>query len=242
MRSLLIVYSLINLCKLSFEFPEKRQAGLIPNCGDQWSNVPNPCKNNHNNQLYYPHPHDKAKFLQCTADGEMYIIQCPQGKEYNPSVTSCAPPVTTTPAPVTVAFRNPCTASAIASGQIYFPYPNDNTKFMVCEGVDQVNIMVCPSPLIWDNTRQSCVYAAIIGQTPPPAATTVAPDSSLSTCQHMTVPPGGVYFSHPNPSKFIQCAPGGTAYVLTCPEGTVWNEFSKLCVSPFGNPTASPSF
>ena len=62
---------------------------------DMWSHVPNPCKTNTHSQLYYPHPHDTAKFIQCTADGEMYIIQCPEGKEYNPSVTECALPVTT---------------------------------------------------------------------------------------------------------------------------------------------------
>lgn len=63
---------------------------------DTWSNVANPCQHNPDQQLYYPHPHDAAKFIQCTKDGEMYIIQCPAGKEYNPSVTQCAHPVTTT--------------------------------------------------------------------------------------------------------------------------------------------------
>lgn len=63
---------------------------------DTWSNVGNPCKHNPDQQLYYPHPHDAAKFIQCTKDGEMYIIQCPAGKEYNPSVTQCTHPVTTT--------------------------------------------------------------------------------------------------------------------------------------------------
>lgn len=63
---------------------------------DTWSNVGNPCQHNPDQQLYFPHPHDAAKFIQCTKDGEMYIIQCPAGKEYNPSVTQCAHPVTTT--------------------------------------------------------------------------------------------------------------------------------------------------
>lgn len=63
---------------------------------DTWSNVGNPCQHNPDQQLYYPHPHDADKFIQCTKDGEMYIIQCPAGKEYNPSVTQCAHPVTTT--------------------------------------------------------------------------------------------------------------------------------------------------
>ena len=63
---------------------------------DTWSHVPNPCKTNTQAKLYYPHPHDTTKFIQCTADGEMYIIQCPEGKEYNPSVTECAKPLPTT--------------------------------------------------------------------------------------------------------------------------------------------------
>ena len=69
---------------------------LILSPTDTWSHVPNPCKTNAQSQLYYPHPHDTAKFIQCTADGEMYIIQCPEGKEYNPSVTECAKPLPTT--------------------------------------------------------------------------------------------------------------------------------------------------
>ena len=72
---------------------------------DTWSHVPNPCKTNAQSKLYYPHPHDTAKFIQCTADGEMYIIQCPEGKEYNPSVTECAKPAPTT---VRIIFYNTC--------------------------------------------------------------------------------------------------------------------------------------
>uniref|UniRef100_K1Q679 Chitin-binding type-2 domain-containing protein n=1 Tax=Magallana gigas TaxID=29159 RepID=K1Q679_MAGGI len=240
MRFCLVIYSLLNLWKLSWEFPEERQAGLVPNCGDTWSNVGNPCQHNPDQQLYYPHPHDADKFIQCTKDGEMYIIQCPAGKEYNPSVTQCAHPVTTT-APLP-AVTNPCTQDVVAAKKIFFPYPNDPSRFMMCEGVMQVNIMTCPSPLVWDQGRESCVYTVLTGSQPSPnVVTTVAPDYSRQKCPNTTLPTDEIYFPHPDASKFIQCAAGGTAYVLNCPEGTIWRESAKKCLSPFASPDLPPT-
>nr|XP_022302869.1 uncharacterized protein LOC111110597 [Crassostrea virginica] len=239
MRTLLAIFSLINLCKLSFEFPEARQVGLVPNCGDTWSHVPNPCKTNTHSQLYYPHPHDTAKFIQCTADGEMYIIQCPEGKEYNPSVTECALPVTTiAPLPPVT---NPCTAEAVAAKKVFFAYPNDPHHFMICEGVMQVNIMTCPSPLVWDQGRESCVYTVSTTGGQQSVVSTVAPDYSLQKCPNSTQPTDEIYFPHPDASKFIQCGAGGTGYVLNCPAGTIWRESAKKCVSPYADPDVSPS-
>ncbi|XP_048740431.1 uncharacterized protein LOC125654511 [Ostrea edulis] len=243
MRALLVVCFIINLFHLSFQHPDKRQGGLVPNCGDTWSHVPNPCSGSSSSHLYYPHPRDSTKFIQCTANGEMYLIQCPAGKIYYASVSHCAQPITTTAPPPS--FTNPCTSDAFfnSAGVVYFPYPSDNTKFIVCEGVGHANIMSCPSPLVWDESRKSCVYTLVTaGQTPPHTATTVAPDYLALTCQKITVPIDGVYFSHPIPSKFIQCGPGGTAYVLSCPQGTVWNEFDKRCVSPFITATPPTAF
>lgn len=42
---------------------------------DAFKNVPNPCTNNPSNQVYFPHPMDNSKFIQCDRYGRMYIIQ-----------------------------------------------------------------------------------------------------------------------------------------------------------------------
>lgn len=48
----------------------------------------NPCTTG-KSQVFYPHPNDNTKFIQCNALGEMYIIQCPAGKLYNSATVSC---------------------------------------------------------------------------------------------------------------------------------------------------------
>lgn len=74
------------------------------------------------------------------------------------------------------AVTNPCTQDVVAAKKIFFPYPNDPSRFMMCEGVMQVNIMTCPSPLVWDQGRESCVYTVLTGSQPSPnVVTTVAP-------------------------------------------------------------------
>ncbi|XP_033745460.1 uncharacterized protein LOC117330973 [Pecten maximus] len=64
---------------------EKRQ---VPNCVNTFQNVPNPCTSN-SNRVYFPHPLDNTKFLQCDRFGRMYIVQCPAGELYNQATTSC---------------------------------------------------------------------------------------------------------------------------------------------------------
>ncbi|XP_033745461.1 uncharacterized protein LOC117330975 [Pecten maximus] len=64
---------------------EKRQ---VPNCVNTFQNVPNPCTSN-SNRVYFPHPGDNTKFLQCDRFGRMYIVQCPAGELYNQATTSC---------------------------------------------------------------------------------------------------------------------------------------------------------
>jgi hypothetical protein len=58
---------------------------LIPSIDFQ---AANPCSAGRS-QVFYPHPNDNTKFIQCNALGEMYIIQCPAGKLYNTATVSC---------------------------------------------------------------------------------------------------------------------------------------------------------
>lgn len=53
-------------------FEEKNHVFFIT---DAFKNVPNPCANNPDSQVYFPHPTDVSKFIQCDRYGRMYIIQ-----------------------------------------------------------------------------------------------------------------------------------------------------------------------
>ena len=58
---------------------------------DNFNNVANPCKSNPTNRVYYPHPRDATKFLQCDLFGRMFVIQCPVTEIYNQATTTCVP-------------------------------------------------------------------------------------------------------------------------------------------------------
>ncbi|XP_062568542.1 uncharacterized protein LOC134230718 [Saccostrea cucullata] len=219
---------------------EKRQLNLGMNhCNFQ---AANPCTaSKTTSQVFYPHPNDNTKFIQCNALGEMYIIQCPSGKLYNPATVSCVSrnfiPHGTGGGQITVALgSNPCTQQNIARGNLYFAIAGDTHKFIECDLLGNANQLTCPSLLVWDQTRLSCVYSFQSGQPLPTPNTAILPSTGVTTnpCKNAVVTTGNSqFFSHPDPSKFIQCDIAGDAYVLSCPSGLVWNEFSTTCVSPY---------
>ena len=52
---------------------------------------------------------------------------------------------------------NVCTSTNVANNNIFFPYIGDNTKFIQCSGVNKPLVLSCPSLLVYDSNRQSCV-------------------------------------------------------------------------------------
>ncbi|KAK7486065.1 hypothetical protein BaRGS_00022674 [Batillaria attramentaria] len=138
------------------------------------------------------------------------------------ATTSCqSQQIIATVAPVV---QGPCTAQAVSTGQIYFSYPGDNSRFYECTGVGQAQLLQCPTGLVWDASRVACVYAASTGAI---QFTNPCTPQQLSGNHH--------YFAHPDPTRFIQCDNAGQAFVVSCPSGLVWNQYSETCASAFAN-------
>ncbi|XP_033744939.1 uncharacterized protein LOC117330621 [Pecten maximus] len=142
-------------------------------CPNAFQNVPNPCKSNPDQSIYFPHPTDNTKFIQCDLFGRMFIVQCPAGETYVSTSTSCidlSKPLTPAPAtsapvvvdPVTsgpvAVDSNPCTQTNIQAGNIYFSVANDITKFIECDLLGHPTILACPDSLVWQESRLSCVF------------------------------------------------------------------------------------
>ncbi|GFO43935.1 collagen alpha-1(xiv) chain [Plakobranchus ocellatus] len=116
---------------------------------DPFQNVPSPCVNNPSQRVYFPHPTDNTKFLQCDIYGRMYIIQCPQGEGGTPPVN----PTSSLPG----GLSNPCTPIALQNGVLFHPVPNDRTKFIQCDLWGQAFLMDCPNGFVWNATYKVCV-------------------------------------------------------------------------------------
>lgn len=132
---------------------------------DPWTNIPNPCLNNPSKKIYFPHPSDIKKFIQCDLLSRMYIVQCPTGETYDFTTSSCSngnsqPPISTTPTPLptTTQAPNPCTSANIAQGNIYFPFPTDPTKFIQCAPNGLPQLGSCNPGMIWNQQRLACVF------------------------------------------------------------------------------------
>nr|KAG5711271.1 hypothetical protein BaRGS_005968 [Batillaria attramentaria] len=173
---------------------------------DAFQNVPNVCANNPSGQLFFAHPTDPTKFMQCDVYKRMFIIQCPQGEEFVAPTNGCqpigtqtqtptpqAPPATYPPLPPVTSYppatvsqgvpqqnnqNNPCTPEGTARGQLYYSYPGDNSRFYECDLQGHANVMNCPTGLVWDLSVLSCVYPMDASSRPATNAPTLSPSSS----------------------------------------------------------------
>lgn len=215
---------------------EKRQ---LPTCTNAFTLTNNPCFAG-NQVFYYPVPGDNTKFVQCDSNGAAYVVQCPVGRVYDSATTTCRAPIRVTnppinPAPVATAAgpSNACTSQNIATGRLYYAFPGDNTRYYRCTGINQVAVVVCPANLVWDQSRVSCVLGFGGATTNRPI--TAAPAVIQNPCTKQQLASQHYYFSHPDPTKFIQCDLTGQFFVLNCPKGLSWSQFYQVCSSPATN-------
>lgn len=65
---------------------------------------------------------------------------------------------TTTSQTTNTGVQNPCTTANVNSGKIYFSVATDSHQFIECDLNGNANVLTCPSQLLWDENRLSCVY------------------------------------------------------------------------------------
>ncbi|XP_045166815.1 uncharacterized protein LOC123530158 [Mercenaria mercenaria] len=210
------------------------------NC--QWQVQNNPCANNPLNKLNFPHPSDNSKFIQCGTFSRLFIIQCPTGEVYDQATTTCVKPTTIVSQPLVNSLSgygvsNPCTAINIQSGRIFFSLPSDHTRFIQCDQNGNAIVLTCPSQMTWDQNRQSCIFPTNSGVVLQPgtlgtgASTLTGYLSTKNPCTAQAISANALFFSHPDPTKFIQCDLQGNAFAQQCPSGLVWNQYLETCAS-----------
>lgn len=121
--------------------------------------------------LYFAHPQDHTKFIQCDLLGKQLIVQCKTGLVWSQGRLACVYAMypggtqTTTKAPVitthtvrvtaTTIPRNPCTPNAITTAQLFHRHP-DPHKFYQCDLWGDVFVSTCPPYLIWNDLTKTC--------------------------------------------------------------------------------------
>lgn len=208
------------------------------NC--QWQVQNNPCVNNVLNKLNFPHPSDASKFIQCGTFDRMFVIQCPPAEVYDQATTTCIKPNAIVSQPLVntlsnYGVNNPCTAQNIQAGRIFFSLTSDRTKFVQCDQSGVARILTCPAQMIWDQNRQSCIFPrqAVLnpGTVGTGTGTITGVLSTSNPCSAQSISQNALFFSHPDPTKFIQCDLQGNAFVQQCPSGLVWNQYLETCAS-----------
>ncbi|XP_052780524.1 uncharacterized protein LOC128217421 [Mya arenaria] len=201
----------------------------------------NPCVNNALQALNFPHPSDASKFLQCGLYERMYVVQCPTGELYDQATSSCITQKAIVAQPTYIAslgIPSPCTAQSLQAGRIFFSVANSNKQFIQCDAVGNARVITCPDQLIWDQNRQSCVYTLQGGVANPGYLAAVTGFlNGANPCTAQAISAQALFFSHPDPTKFIQCDLQGNAFVQRCPSGLVWNQYLETCASQLASIT-----
>nr|AYK39577.1 peritrophin [Ruditapes philippinarum] len=174
------------------------------------------------------------------------------------SIVTSGPTVAPVPGtqPITNTGDNPCTPEALAAGNIYFAVKGDETKFIECDMLGHPNVLPCSSGLVWNESRLSCVYkfqgsgsgstgtgtgtGTVTGGTGGTTGTGTGTGGTgtgnlANPCTQETIAANKLFFPHPDSTKFIQCDFWGDVFVVSCPAGFIWNQYSETCASAFVN-------
>ncbi|CAD7080498.1 unnamed protein product [Hermetia illucens] len=118
----------------------------------------------------------------------------------------------------------------------YKPDPSNPSNYIVCDNCVE-KVLTCPNGLIWNNTKQSCVWKTCEGgegggvTSGPGTGTGTTGGSTASTAGPGSECTDGQYTSGSESCKYKVCENG--KYIdRKCPDGLLWNDAVKACDWP----------
>ncbi|XP_076469597.1 uncharacterized protein LOC143299942 [Babylonia areolata] len=194
---------------------ERRQA---MGCLSAFKNVPNLCASNPKGQVFFQHPSDPSKFLQCDMNNRMYIVQCPAGEVFDVASSAC---------------------QSTSSAQVTLPHPQTNKP--VASTVLPPTIKQNTPALVGGQKLPTLPTQKTPGLLPGVQTTVNAPvvlPTSNNPCTPSNVALGKLYFSFPgDKTKFYECDLKGNAQVVSCPPSLQWSQNVMSCVYPLTQQT-----
>ncbi|XP_055958918.1 uncharacterized protein LOC126829390 [Patella vulgata] len=196
-------------------------------CPDPWGNIPNPCTPKSASQtsakLFHPHPVDVTKFIKCDDLGEMYVTQCPPGKEYDDEVAECGKEdvikVDGKDKQNLPDSLNHLCIDELRPGTHFYAHPTNKHQYLECDLSGHAWVFDCPANHIWQQDGLSCI---------------VDPLYTTNPCTSLAHTLGQNYFPLPDPKKYISCDIHNNMSINECPSNTNFSDVLHKCVEDAG--------
>ncbi|GAB1610453.1 uncharacterized protein LOC115221805 [Argonauta hians] len=130
------------------------------------------------------------------------------------------------PTDVIVGSANPCTPDKLRNKELKFAYPHDTSKYLKCDLTGKVYVITCPPGLRYHPIQQDCGVDHVSHP-----HRVMSPELS-SLCTYDNTRQNFMYFPHPTSNtSYIQCDVWGRAWVIPCPDQSVWIDSLSRCES-----------
>uniref|UniRef100_A0A0L8GW19 Chitin-binding type-2 domain-containing protein n=3 Tax=Octopus bimaculoides TaxID=37653 RepID=A0A0L8GW19_OCTBM len=145
--------------------------------------------------------------------------------------------------PALKSFANPCTKETFDNGRLYFPH-SDPTKYIQCVDIGSYIVKDCIPGNSWLQNETMCLntsehlrqkYRSLIFKTTlhdNSGKTTLNPLVNIfkHLCTKAAIAAKRLYYSHPDPKKYVKCTGVGLYIIRRCDSGKFWSKKGDTCI------------